>query len=102
MKVLEILKNFFKMNRKNKDQKLITDGNDVVKTNDFKKSLYVGDIDVKKQPSIEECIAEFIKQYDIQEKNNPDSSKKAYHAYLRMFCEEEDLGDNLANQKKIR
>ena len=56
---------------------------------------------MKKQPSIEECIAEFIKQYDIQEKNNPDSSKKAYHAYLRMFCEEEDLGDNLANQKKL-
>lgn len=54
------------------------------------------------EPSFESCIEEFIKQYLFQESVNKTSNSKAYRAYRRMFCDqEEDIGNNSLNQQKL-
>lgn len=102
MKIVEIFKNFFRTNKKSKEQKLLPEGKTIEKTDEFKKNLYVGNVETLRQPSLEECIEEFIKQYSIQEEYNPKGSRKAYKAYSRMFCEEEDAGDNFKNQERLK
>ena len=55
-----------------------------------------------REPSFEECIDEFIKQYNVQETFNGMSRDKVYNAFIRMFCDkEEPEGNNFANQKKL-
>ena len=98
MKIKEIIKKFF---RKDEEPKLLLEENNEKKTNKFKDDLFVGSVNVAEQHTLEECIEEFFKQYSLQDKYNPNGSKKAYKAYSRLFCEEEKIGDNLKNQKRL-
>lgn len=104
MNVIEILKKFFKLN-KNEKTKLLTDGcvhDKSQEKEEFKKSIFVGDVSITKQPSLQECVNEFIKQYNIQQKYEKSESGKVYHAYSRMFCGEEKIGDNFKNQMRLK
>lgn len=47
-------------------------------------------LQIPKEPSLEECIVEFLKQYHLQEKINHDSRHKSYKAFIRMFCDQEE------------
>lgn len=98
MSIFEKIKQLF---RRNKNEiKLLPEG-EKNRADDFRKSLYVGNEEMFKQHSLEQCIDEFIKQYNIQEIYNPDGSNKKYKAFTRMFCEEEEMGDNLKNQLRL-
>lgn len=101
MTLLDKLKRIFKFNKNEEELKLITNGDYSEKAKQFKDTLCVDSVNYQKQPSLEDCIDEFIKQYRIQEEYNPNGSKKAYHAYSRMFCGEEKAGDNVKNQKRL-
>lgn len=101
MKIFDKLKNIFKFNKKISDDKLLPEST-LQHTNDFKNSLRYGSINVQKQPTVEECVEEFIKQYRIQLELNPEHDNKKYKAYCRMFCDkEEDVGDNIKNQERL-
>ena len=43
-----------------------------------------------KEPALEDCITEFIKQYQLQENINFDNKNKSYKAFRRMFCDQEE------------
>ena len=61
---------------------------------------------ISKEPSLEDCINEFIKQYGIVKWQKTRDEKGiddyAYEAYRRMFCDMiEPEGENFSNQKKL-
>lgn len=43
-----------------------------------------------KEPTLEECMDEFIKQYSLQEQINSEHPNKSYNAFRRMFCDKEE------------
>ena len=103
MSILDKLKEFFSSLRK-KEQKLFlpTNEENINSGEGFRKGYAAQVIENPKEPSLEECIEEFIAQYAIQEQVNPNSYHKSYNAFRRMFCsEEEDLGVNDKNQTKL-
>lgn len=60
-------------------------------TKDFRGNLRMQQLPKNSQePTLEECMEEFIKQYLLQEKINPESQNKPYNAFRRIFCNQEE------------
>lgn len=97
MNIIKMLKDFFSGLRKEKPKLLMPTDNEKV-NNEMTK--YV--LKVVKEPTLEGCIKEFIKQYSIQEKYEPKRLDKSYKAFVGMFCKEEEKGNNLKNQIKLK
>lgn len=63
----------------------------------------IGQIPTIKEPSLQECIEEFIRQYRIQDKFDKSTSDKKYGAFMRMFCSEsEPQENNSINQDELK
>jgi len=75
---------------------------EVKESSGFGSGFYIKPIKTPEEPTLKECIEEFIAQYLIQERVNPNSTSKAYKAFRRMFCsEEEDIGKNEKKQNDL-
>ena len=100
MNIVEKIRQFLTKFKKKEEIKLIADGTqNYNRYNEFISDLSVPN-NVPNEPSIEECVCEFIKQYEIREKyDNKDVDP--YKAFVGMFCKEEDEGKNEKNQRKL-
>ncbi len=101
MSIVQKIKDFLARFKKREEPKLLNEGNQNSNTerNEFIESLRVSKI-AQNEPSIEDCICEFIKQYELREKN---TSKEVnpYKVFIGMFCGEEEAGNNQKNQEKL-
>lgn len=85
-----------------KEQQLFLPASDEFVNKDIKTTYAVKTVKNPREPALEECIEEFIKQYGLQENINPESSNKSYNAFIRMFCNQpETMGNNYKNQKSL-
>ncbi|MBR3002535.1 MAG: hypothetical protein IKF38_03095 [Clostridia bacterium] len=107
MNLIEVFKNFFKRLNKKEQVPLLNEGEakeTQVTQDNFRQKYKVSQPELPKEPSLESCFEEYIKQYILQEKLKSDSSvqSKSYRAFRRMFCgNEESVGNNLKNQFKL-
>lgn len=85
MRIIENLKKFFNI-RQEKEQKYLPSGQENIRDKYRVQQLP----NIPKEPTLEECMEEFIKQYSFQEDINSGSSNKSYNAFRRMFCDQEE------------
>lgn len=103
MNILDKLKNFFLGLSKKNQQLYFPVNNTTIKNKNFIKKYAVKLVENIKEPTLEECIDEFINQYIIQEQINPKKRDKVYKAFTRMFCEqEEEIENNYTNQIRLK
>lgn len=103
MSILDKIKGIFSRFQK-KEQPLLLPTNkvNINSGEEFRKGYAAQVVESPKEPTLEECIEEFIAQYAIQEEINPNSYNISYNAFKRMFCsEEEEIGENDKNQTKL-
>ena len=101
MSIVDKIKDFLWRFRKKEEPKLLTEGtqNGNIIHKKFVDSLVVSNT-IPKEPTIEECICEFVRQYNLHEKySNKDVDP--YKVFIGMFCNEEDAGKNQKNQDKL-
>lgn len=86
MGIIDKLKEFFES--KSKRNQLYLPANEVFNDDveDIKQTYRVKLPKKEKEPTLEACIEEFIKQYSLQEEINSNSSNKSYNAFRRMYC----------------
>lgn len=110
MDIKNLIKNILKRIRNQEQVPQLTAGeNATVQKGSFKPrnnfmEQYKVNRNIPREPSIEECIEEYIKQYSVQEELKPGSSymSKSYRAFRRMFCDKkENEGNNKKNQSKL-
>lgn len=101
MNILDKIKEFFQKLQK-KDQTLYLPVNNTINNQKPINKYAVKLVGNPKEPTLEECIDEFIKQYLIQERDNPKRSGKAYRAFRGMFCTQEEMGNNDKNQIRLK
>ena len=101
MGILDKLKEFFLGLRKEKPKRLMPADNEKIKSKN-EISKYV--LRTVKEPSLEECIEEFINQYSTQQEiYGQDRTDKVYKAFITMFCNnKEEEGNNFENQKDLK
>lgn len=103
MNIINILRDFFSGLRKEKPKRLMPANNEKV-NNKNEMTKHVVKLPVNpKEPTLEQCIKEFISQYSLEEEMDPKSNNKTHRAFRRMFYnnEEEEVGNNLKNQKRL-
>ena len=103
MSILDKLKEFFKNIGKKEQPKLPESTKTRIEQEvSFRDKYRVNQLPTLREPSFEECVDEFIKQYNFQNEVNPDRYGKAYRAFRRMFCDEEEyIGNNFKEQEKL-
>lgn len=105
MNIAEKIKSFISKFINKKNTKLLTDGTQQISQHtsngrqEFISSLKVSG-NTPQEPSIEDCICEFIRQYDLRRQATGDDVD-IYKAFIGMFCDEEEIGDNKKNQDKL-
>lgn len=101
MRIIDKLKALFFGTRK-KEQQLFLPDNDEFANEDIRTRYAVRPVKNPREPALEECIEEFIKQYRLQEDISPENPNKSYNAFRRMFCDQpEPMGNNYKNQQSL-
>ena len=68
----------------------------------FKEKYKVTQLPNLREPSFEECVDEFIRNYYNISLLNPNKNDINYSTFIHMFCnEEEDIGSNYNEQEKL-
>lgn len=101
MNILDKLKEFFGRLQK-KEQKLYFPVNNTINNRQSMNQYQVQVLGNPKEPTLEECINEFINQYLIQEQIDSKRRDKAYRAFRGMFCTQEEIGNNYKNQARLK
>lgn len=86
MNIIDKLKSFFLGLSKKNQQLYFPVNNTTIKNENSLKKYAVKLAENPKEPTLEECIDEFVKQYLVQENFNSKSKNKAYNAFTLMFC----------------
>ena len=103
MNIIDKLKSFFLGLSKKNQQLYFPVNNTTIKNENSIKKYAVKLAENPKEPTLEECIDEFVKQYLVQENFNSKSKNKAYNAFTLMFCaQEEEMENNLTNQMRLK
>ena len=90
MKLIDVIKNFFNKNKSLPAPSQTENGASKNRGNSENPWRVEKLASLPKEHQLEECIAEFIKQYTIQEDINPKSNSKSYKAFRRLFCDQEE------------
>lgn len=104
MNIFDRIKSFFNKNQlKELPQGVISVNDENVWRRSLRYDINENNNDTLKEPSLEECIKEFIEQYGkVLKEDSIQPKNRSYAAFERMFCgEEERAGKNEINQKKL-
>lgn len=101
MKFIERIMNFLNKFKTHKTLQALPEAKTDAQRTAFLEKTKVESIQPPKDPTLEECIAEFIKQYSIQKSYNTSDDRIAYSSFISMFCPKEEAGSNKENQNKL-